>query len=280
MGDMSCRECGLVISERVIDLRNEWRNFSESDKNRSRAAAVDDYITDLSTDIASIPFSENKEKTDRMSKIQRRNALSSEGKVLYDIASSINRYSEMLRLSNDIREKAKFIYKELYELSSKDKKYKMKGLKSSEMVVAVIYRALKERRISRTMKELSLETGVDEKKMKKYTSKINSILKSDNGVIDLDALVTRFCSYLNLNYKIEMLSIRIANFLRPKLEGKKPETITAVAIYMAALITKAPISEKEIANATHLSATTIKNVYKDVEIHQAQFEEEYSKNNS
>lgn len=274
---MSCRECGLVISERVIDLRNEWRNFSDSDKNRSRAAVVDEYITDLSTDIASIPFSENKEKTDRMSKIQRRHALSAEGKVLYDIASSINRYSEILRLSNDIREKAKFIYKELYELS-KDKKYKMKGLKTSEMVVAVIYRALKECHVSRTMKELSLETGVDEKKMKKFTSKINTILKSDNSVIDLDALVTRFCSYLDLDYKIEMLSIRIANFLRPKLEGKKPETISAVAIYMAALITKSSITEKEIANATHLSATTIKNVYKDVEIYQAQFEDEYSKN--
>jgi len=33
------------MSERIIDEGREWRNFSDSDKDRSRAEGVDEFIS-------------------------------------------------------------------------------------------------------------------------------------------------------------------------------------------------------------------------------------------
>lgn len=34
-GDLICPECGLVVGDRVVDVRSEWRSFSDSDKKSS-----------------------------------------------------------------------------------------------------------------------------------------------------------------------------------------------------------------------------------------------------
>lgn len=39
------------MSERVIDEGREWRNFSDSDKDRSRAEGVDEFISTMSYNI-------------------------------------------------------------------------------------------------------------------------------------------------------------------------------------------------------------------------------------
>ena len=55
-GDMICRECGLVVGDRVIDVTSEWRTFAnDSDaKDRSRVGDVQNKLlsgSDLSTRI-------------------------------------------------------------------------------------------------------------------------------------------------------------------------------------------------------------------------------------
>lgn len=43
------------MSERVIDEGREWRNFSDSDKDRSRAEGVDEFISTMSYNIFAKP---------------------------------------------------------------------------------------------------------------------------------------------------------------------------------------------------------------------------------
>jgi len=43
--------CGRVACEKTIDMGSEWRNFSDSGENKSRAENVDDIVDKLSTTI-------------------------------------------------------------------------------------------------------------------------------------------------------------------------------------------------------------------------------------
>jgi transcription initiation factor TFIIIB Brf1 subunit/transcription initiation factor TFIIB len=61
------------MSERVIDEGREWRNFSDSDKDRSRAEGVDEFINELTTDISRAPNLSG--DLARMSKVQNRIAV-------------------------------------------------------------------------------------------------------------------------------------------------------------------------------------------------------------
>jgi len=75
---------------------------------------------------------------------------------------------------------------------------------------------------------------------------------------------TRFCSKLKLNNEVTNLSIEIANKAAPFLEGKSPSSIAATAILMASKQQGDRRQEKDIAAAASISATTIRNVYKEL----------------
>lgn len=274
---MVCTECGLVLSERVVDMTNEWRNFSESDKDRSRAEVVDEFYDDLAVSkIASTPFSSNKEKVDRLNKIQSRNSLSAESRVLAGAFSTLKIYADRLNLTKNVRDKSKSIYQQLYN-SLKEKNAKMTGFKSPELALVVIDCALKECDLGRPIKDLCLQTGVNEKKMRKCLSRMRCMIKEGSESKDMNIIVMRYCSNLNLDFKVQHIALKILNILKPILEGKNLRTISAVSIYMATLIAKSEITEIEIADVTHLSIATIKKVYKEVKCFQSKFEEEYSK---
>eukprot|EP00126_Sphaerothecum_destruens_P010086 Sdes_comp20672_c0_seq2m16079 len=61
-GDLICADCGLVLGDRVIDMRSEWRTFSNDNsgaKDQSRVGDASDSIlsdeAQLSTMISKVP---------------------------------------------------------------------------------------------------------------------------------------------------------------------------------------------------------------------------------
>lgn len=271
-----------MIAERTIDLRGEWRNFSESDKNRSRAAAVDDLNPELSTNIQSIAFSKNKNLTDRMGKIQNRNANNARDQDINDAYEKIIHYSKKMNLTEDIIRRAKKLYLSFNESLAKDKKLSMKGKKSEPMIVAILYHALRLCRVGRTIAEVSDQVGIDKKTLGKMTRRVADALKNTDEMnsvdsVNPDELLHRFCSYLKANYEIEELATKIVRFIVGYLEGKKPETIAAVAIVMASNLLKKDISEKNVSEVAYVTPATIKNTYKDVEYLLGTIEEQFMK---
>ena len=53
-GEVTCRDCGLVIEERMIDFGQEWREFESNQESRRRTGAPMTYTRydrGLGTDI-------------------------------------------------------------------------------------------------------------------------------------------------------------------------------------------------------------------------------------
>lgn len=269
-----------MISERTVDLRGEWRNFSESDKDRSRAAAVDDLHPELATSIRSVAFSKNKEQVDRMGKIQNRNANGPKGQDLSDAFQKIQFFANKMNLPESIMRQSRKLYTEFIEELQKDKKIPIKSKKNDPLIVSIIFHALRLCQVPRTMAEVSRLVDMDKKTLSKVINKVSAVIKNVDGmknveVVGAEKLVYRFCSFLQGDSgisEIEYLAGRIAEFLNPHLEGRKPETIAAVSIVTAANLLKKNVSEKDVARVANVALATIKNTHKDIEIHMSAIE--------
>jgi len=269
-GDMICRECGLVVGDRIIDIRSEWRNFSDSLKDPSRASRVNEWLPSggLSTEISREvtipnPDREGMAVTSTGSKIaqwQKRIQLTQTDQNLLAGFEKISQIAEILDLPQLIKNKAK----ELYSMFE-SKRNKSMRCKKDSIVAAILYMACKEEHVPRTFKEISRETGITEKEIRKYYRAINKILPKGTGNRTSAAdLVGRFCSKLKLAHDVMSKATSIAENAAQFLEGKSPSSIAAASILMATKLSGEKRWEKDIAQAASISPTTIRNVYKEM----------------
>jgi hypothetical protein len=112
-GDMICRDCGLVVGDRIVDVRSEWRNFADSGDDPSRASRVNDYLPSggLATEIAKLPTGPNGQNNNgqggagggKMSQWQRRIQLSQGDQNLLSGFDKITHIAEILVLPQKIK---------------------------------------------------------------------------------------------------------------------------------------------------------------------------------
>jgi len=256
-GDIICTSCGLVLVERIIDMQSEWRNF-DGDVDKSRAEKVNEITDDLYTTLGNVPPGE-KGKSSRISKIHKGIANDSSVRNLNQAVQNIDQIASRLDLKDNIKDRAKILYKDFIS-----KKKGVRGSNSLGMICAVLYIACKEAGFARTFRELARDTDVKEKDIRKMFRIVSKILpknkKLATGVAGAD-LVYRFCNKLGLEGNVVQIGCEIARKASPKLEGKSPSSIAAASIYMACKEANQMRSEKEIASAASISASTIHNLY-------------------
>eukprot|EP01124_Arcella_intermedia_P023140 TRINITY_DN360_c0_g1_i1.p1 TRINITY_DN360_c0_g1~~TRINITY_DN360_c0_g1_i1.p1 ORF type:complete len:298 (-),score=41.71 TRINITY_DN360_c0_g1_i1:32-925(-) len=259
-GDIVCTSCGRVAMEKTIDMGSEWRNFSDSGENKSRAENVDDVVDKLSTQIT--VTSKGDGKHNALSRLQQQFA-GNEQKALTQAVSKINEFAELMELKEDVRKRAKSIYKQF----ETKKQRKIRGSNSDAIIVAVLYLACKELNVSRTFKELAKDTGTKEQEIKKMYLVLAKQLGGSTRAAPVapHELVIRICSNLQLPPIIKSMGEQIAKNVASRLEGKSPSSIAAASIYMAVKIKNLGTNEKEIAKAASISASTVKNIFKEME---------------
>jgi len=212
-GDLVCRNCGRVLEEKQIDQGADWRNFDDN-KDKSHATVSNNLIESMSTHIA-----EEKGSGSRLSVAQRSIAMESSERAILEVSSKINEIGARLGFTEDILKRARHAYKTFYE----SKQRTIRGSKGEPIVCALLYLACKEEGVPRTFKELSKESGVNEKEIRNMYTKLAKILPKTTGVTTAVApsdLILRFCSKLNLPQSVVTDAQDIARLATPNLEGR------------------------------------------------------------
>lgn len=272
---MTCSQCGAVQAERMVDPGSEWRNFADSDADRSRAQAQDDLMPDLNTGVGQALFGAKPGAMfdgsgQKLGKMQSRITVNQQERNIQNVFERIQHYAGLLRLTGDIQQKSKLIYKEIEEHHAQ----RIRTAKKEPMVMAIIYIACKMVSASRTFRELSAAAAVDEKDIRKYYRIVVSLLPENlkrqiaAEMLPPDQLVHRFCSLLKLGVDVAEVAAQIAKLAVPFMEGKNPSSIAAAAIFASAKLknpnVNAPTLERDIATHAHIAAGTVKNVYKEL----------------
>lgn len=252
--EIYCDSCGLVIKENIVDLGPERRSYnSEQREKRIRTGPPMTYrIHDKGLSVFAIGNS-SRIKGKRV-EINTTN----ENNFIFAL-SQVELMSSALGLPENIRESASLLYRKAMrgELIC--------GHSIEAITSAILYIVCRQYEVPRTFREIERASWAKKKKISKAAIFLTRELKLKFSPISPRDFVPRFCSLLELSAKTKIKALEIIKETSElNNNGQSPTGIAAAAIYMAVELNSQDCLQKEIAEITGVSGTTIRNRCKEI----------------
>ncbi|CEH16743.1 cyclin-like protein [Ceraceosorus bombacis] len=276
-GDLVCGECGLILGDRIVDTRSEWRTFAnEEGDDPSRVGQADNPLMDGLTETLGtrIAFDGSAGATlqramNRVNGTQHQNIL--------DAFEDIQRKCDSIHLNRQVSEIAKQLYKRV------EMERILRGKKTDAIIAATIFIACKMANVPRTFVEICGLTKVSKKLIGQCYNEIQKVFGlrqpmaaaaaegSSGGVGPTNAvdLINRFSNHLALDQPTSRCVRDVAEQVRSEglLAGRSPITIAAACIFFATTVMGKEISAKAISNAAGVSDVTIRTSFRNLVEH-------------
>ncbi|MBW2980097.1 transcription initiation factor IIB [Candidatus Woesearchaeota archaeon] len=267
-GEVICKDCGLVIEDKMVDFDQEWREFdSDSGEKKRRAGApmtYTQYDQGLGTEVGQKADlfklgGKQRNKFYRLRKWQYRISTAIERNLKLALAE-LKRVSSYLKLPKSVEEEAARIYTLAVQRSL------VRGRSMESVVAGALYAACRRHDVPRTLDELSEASGIE----KKEIGRTYRFVTRELGINILPSnpadYIARFSSSLKLSPETQSRSVEILEKAqRAELtSGRGPTGIAAAALYVAALIHGEKRTQREVADVAGVTEVTIRNRYKEL----------------
>ena len=237
-GEVTCRNCGLVVDDQVIDQGPEWRAFdSEQNERRARGGApmsVMVHDKGLSTDIGwggrdingnNVP-TKNRAQVYRMRKWQNRTrASNSADRNLAQALNELNRLASKIGLHRQVREEAAMLYRRAVQDNL------VRGRSVEGVAAAALYCACRRCEVPRTLTEITEASRASKKEVGRTYRYISRELKLNLQPASPSVYIIRFCRELELPGDVENTAINILNqaIAAELTSGRGPTGVAAAA---------------------------------------------------
>ncbi|KZO98134.1 TFIIB-domain-containing protein [Calocera viscosa TUFC12733] len=279
-GDLVCGNCGMVLGDRIIDTRSEWRTFAnEEGDDPSRVGAASDPLMDGMEQLDTvISFQDGGSGLAR--ELQRASAKTQafkDGKTMMEGFKKIAQFCDSISLPKVISDTAKQLYKRVEEDRI------LKGKRMDAIVAACIFIACRQGHVPRTFREICNITKVNKKAlgqcykaMEAYfrlnvsggatssTNRVDIHLAGSGSKASAEELIPRFCNHLGLPVSVERACVQVIVNAREQgiNAGRSPISIAGGAIYFTTHLLGQPKHARDISKVANVSESTIKLVYK------------------
>ncbi|KAI0999905.1 Transcription initiation factor [Podosphaera aphanis] len=275
-GDMVCGSCGLVLGDRIVDTRSEWRTFSNDDQGNDDPSRVGDgpnILLNGSQLQTSIAFGEGGNNRDLL-RAHNKNAIDKSTKGLLAAYKEIGAHCDAISAPKLVTDYAKLLYKQVDDAKA------FKGKAQEAIIAGCIFIACRKGDAPRTFREIYALTKVSKKEIGRTFKALEKFFASDTqklalakislpdyhstGATAASSLCERFCSQLGLDFQFVKISGLLADKISNvgDLAGRSPLSIAAACIYMISHLMNKPKSPKEIAEVAGVSDGTIRTAYK------------------
>ncbi|MFH0875010.1 MAG: transcription initiation factor IIB [archaeon] len=267
-GEVICKDCGLVVEDKMVDFGQDWREFDgEAAEKRRRTGApitYTQYDQGLGTEVgrkADLYGLEKKSKNKffRLRKWQYRISTAIERNLKLALAE-LKRVSSYLKLPKSVEEEAARIYTLAVQRGL------VRGRSMESVVAGSLYAACRRHEVPRTLEELSEASGIEKKEVGRTYRFITrelaiTILPSNPG-----DYIPRFASSLKLTPKTQSKAVEIIEMCQKSelTSGRGPTGIASAALYVAALINGEKRTQREVADIAGVTEVTIRNRYKEL----------------
>ncbi len=296
-GDLVCGSCGLVLGDRVIDDRCEWRvsvfhswrpcrrlsfliqTFKDEDNvsDRSRVGEAHyDLVesSDLQTKIA-LPGrgSRSSKEWRRIAARADRNDSPSErhvSKACKDLTTTCHR----IELTRTVLNIAKQLYERIEEEDLLPQRHHRDKVYHGTLAACILI-ACRQARVPRTFIEISRLTCVDKKDLAKSFKVLERAFNvkaggarapddpADVGAANPGDLLVRYCNYLGIAYDVVPICQDVVKKMQELEIGtsSKPMTVAGSAIYFTCHLLGRPTSLGDIANVAGMKGSGIATLY-------------------
>ena len=275
-GEIICRNCGLVISDRIQESRAEWRAFtSQEADDRARTgipSSLARHDMGLSTIIARTDRDASGRQIEGLMKTTmdrlrawdfRTQAHSPTDRNLRQAFSELDRLKDKLSLSDAVVEKTAYIYRKAQERGL------VRGRTISATLGAALYIAIRETGMSRTLKDIAETSNVKRKDLARMYRLVVMELDLKIPMIDPMKCIARVASKAGLSEKTKRHAMNIMYDVTNSgmSAGKDPMGLAASVLYMACLATGENRTQTDIAGAAGVTEVTVRNRYKNLKGH-------------
>jgi transcription initiation factor TFIIB len=276
-GEIICSNCGMVISEKIVDTSHQERRAStieEADK-RARTGAPSS-LARHDMGLSTIIGKENRDARGQLidtamrSKIERlrtwdlRTRMSKSGdKNLVRAFEQLDRIKEKLGLSDIVSEKAAYIYRKVHERGL------IRGRTIDGILAAAVYSAGREMETARTLKDIAVVSNLKRKDIARCYRLLVFEFDIRIPVVDPKKCIARVANKLNISEKTKHQAMNIMEEVVNKqiTAGKDPNSMVATVLYVSSLKTDEKILQKDIAAASGVTEVTLRNRLKDLQNH-------------
>ena len=270
-GEIVCSNCGLIISEYIIDSGPEWRAFTSDEQLKKSRIGSPMTLTihdkGLSTVIDWRGFDAYGRKLKPKRRIEvmrwrkwqlRSSVYSSIARNLVQAMSILDRICSQLGLPKSLREEAALIYRKAVE------KGLVRGRSIESMMAASIYGACRIKKIPRTLDEIAVFTKYARKDVARCYRLLLKEVDLNVSLVDSNAFIPRIASELKLSGSVQHKAFEIIQEAKSKFitAGKDPKGLAAASLYIASILEGEKITQKEIAKVAMVTEVTVRNRYK------------------
>lgn len=263
MGELVCKNCGLVAEDRIIDDTYEKRNFGpESGGNKSESRIGGPMKAGEGYSLGSNLIKIDKDGNTIKAK---------SGGGSYSQSPTERNYAEINNLlgNKDIKgtiiEETKMIYDQV------TKELKMKGRNFKAMICAMYFIASRNQKVSKSFKDIANMFNIPETKIKKAYNHIKkvvvNVLTVEQQNDTLETYIRDFCDNNKERYEYKILAIKIAKNINESglLEGKNTKTIAGLSLFLASKLEKPSFVDKNEICKEFGNVATIDNAYSKIE---------------
>ena len=272
-GEEVCGDCGLVLSDDIVDTGPEWRAFTSSEKeSRPRVGMARSYTLydmGLSTSFSGDrdargnrldPSTRNRMK--KLKKYDNRTKLDDTwGRNLSVALAELDRLSVALHIPKPVKEQAALIYRKAL------KKDLIRGRSIDAFIAASLYAACRLNKIPRPLKNISKASTREHSEVSRSYRLLLRELNLKMPIDDPMKFVSGIASKLKVRRDTEHKAIEILRRARKRngLSGKDPRGIAAAALYMACIEHDDKRIQKDVAAAAGTTEVTLRNRLRGLE---------------
>ncbi|KAK3939506.1 hypothetical protein QBC46DRAFT_263083 [Diplogelasinospora grovesii] len=278
-GDMVCTSCGVVVGERIIDTRSEWRTFSNDDQGNDDPSRVGDgpnLMIDGDQLQTTIAFDGKNARN--LSHLQNKITQDKSSKVLLQAYRDIQSLTESINTGAQVANAAKHIFKLVEDNKA------LKGKSQEAIIAGCIFIACRQTGVPRTFREIYSLTKVSKKEIGRVFKQLENFLQKMGGEAEIAKasvfnqtytakgstsaveLCARYCSNLNFRMPVRIEDVArqlaAASTQVADLAGRSPLSVAAACIYMASHMMGEARNSKEIAGVAGVSDGTVKTAYR------------------
>lgn len=268
-GEVVCSDCGLIVSEELVDQGPEWRAYNK--KERDEKARTGSPLTELrhdrglSTNIdwkdkdayGNQISAEKREQMNRLRKWDFRAKRDSSSNNIAYANGEIKRIGSALSIPKSTQETAASLYREAFNNDL------IPGRSIEAMATASLYISLRIHNEPRSVDELETVARVDKKPLQRAYRYICRELGIGLEPADPSQYVPRFATKLNAPQEIVKVAEDLITDLNDThhVSGNAPTVLAAAALYAAGVLEGTILTQADLRSASNVTEVSIRKNY-------------------